>query len=312
MKPFIITIDTEGDNQWDISQSSTTKNSRFVPRFQEKCEQYNLKPVYLVDYSMSHDPFLVEFLNDCLRRGTCEVGMHLHAWDTPPNIKIDTINDRPYLVEYSNEIIHEKLSILHNTLVSAFNGSITSHRAGRWIINNYYLQELEKLGYSVDCSITHGIGWNGDVKKYAGNVDYSARKKIVPYHINNLSILEVPPSIHRMRTNGIETTKGLKNCLRSMKASVFGKNSWIRPSLCTTAEVIKMIDYSAKNDDYLEFMMHSSEFMPGGSPYYRTEKDIDELYVELDKIFSHAIDQQCCGFTLKEYCNFLRTGVRDD
>ena len=34
-KYFIITIDTEADNQWDLDNKITTKNSHFLPRFQE-------------------------------------------------------------------------------------------------------------------------------------------------------------------------------------------------------------------------------------------------------------------------------------
>ena len=39
-KFFIITIDTESDNQWDSSKNQTTENARFIPRFQELCEKY--------------------------------------------------------------------------------------------------------------------------------------------------------------------------------------------------------------------------------------------------------------------------------
>ena len=45
---FIITIDTEGDNQWDHGRELTVENIRFVPRFQELCNKYHVKPTYLV------------------------------------------------------------------------------------------------------------------------------------------------------------------------------------------------------------------------------------------------------------------------
>ncbi len=44
-KNFIITVDTEGDNQWNIynGQDITTENANFIPRFQEMCEMLGVK-----------------------------------------------------------------------------------------------------------------------------------------------------------------------------------------------------------------------------------------------------------------------------
>ena len=61
---FIITVDTEGDNQWSIynGQSITTENANFIPRFQEMCEGFGFKPVYLVNYEMASIDFLLDYL----------------------------------------------------------------------------------------------------------------------------------------------------------------------------------------------------------------------------------------------------------
>ena len=127
---FVITIDTESDNQWDVNNSQSTKNALFIPRFQELCEKYRFKPVYLVDYSMANDDFLVEYLSECQQRGDCEIGMHLHAWDTPPIAALDIVNGaRPYLIEYPREVMEAKISELDKLLKSKFDCEIISHRA---------------------------------------------------------------------------------------------------------------------------------------------------------------------------------------
>ena len=48
-KRFIITVDTEGDDLWNYHQGDIirTENTLYIPRFQELCEKYRLKPVYL-------------------------------------------------------------------------------------------------------------------------------------------------------------------------------------------------------------------------------------------------------------------------
>ena len=54
MKKFIITVDTEGDNLWGYKEGDTitTNNALYIPRFQELCENYGFKPVYLTNYEM--------------------------------------------------------------------------------------------------------------------------------------------------------------------------------------------------------------------------------------------------------------------
>ena len=59
MSSFIVTVDTEGDNLWNWHKGKniTSYNSRYIPRFQELCEKYGVKPVYLVNYEMVMDDY---------------------------------------------------------------------------------------------------------------------------------------------------------------------------------------------------------------------------------------------------------------
>ena len=56
--PFIITIDTEGDNLWARPREITTRNAAYLPRFQALCETFRFKPVYLVNVNGYWDPLL--------------------------------------------------------------------------------------------------------------------------------------------------------------------------------------------------------------------------------------------------------------
>ena len=53
---FLITIDTEGDNLWSRPRTMTTRNAEYLPRFQELCETYGLKPTYLTNWEMTNSP----------------------------------------------------------------------------------------------------------------------------------------------------------------------------------------------------------------------------------------------------------------
>src|SRR5208283_4588444 len=99
---FLITVDTEGDHLWSKPREITTRNSRYLPRFQALCEKYGLKPTYLTNWEMANCPVFRDFGQDVIAHNTGEIGMHLHAWNSPPIIPL-TDNDysyQPYLIEY--------------------------------------------------------------------------------------------------------------------------------------------------------------------------------------------------------------------
>ena len=123
-KPFfLITIDVEGDNLWSRHRKITTRNADFLPRFQSLCDSFGFKPTYLTDYEMANCPTFQDFGRDVIKNKKGEIGMHLHAWNTPP-IKPLTEDDYeyvPYLIDYPRDIIEEKITSLTNLLEDNFN-----------------------------------------------------------------------------------------------------------------------------------------------------------------------------------------------
>ena len=132
--PFIITVDTEGDNLWARPHQITTRNAAYLPRFQILCERFRLKPVYLVNYEMAMSDVFVDFARDVAVRGTGEIGMHLHAWNSPPlePLTSDDLHHQPYLIEYPDRVLKEKIHTLTQLLEHRFDRKMVSHRAGRW------------------------------------------------------------------------------------------------------------------------------------------------------------------------------------
>lgn len=47
-------------------------------------------------------------------------------------------------------------------------------------------------------------------------------------------------------------------------------------------------------------MLHSSEFMPGGSPTFKNRVDIEGLYSDLEQLFDY-LQSRTSGMTLTEY-----------
>src|SRR5262252_7680186 len=176
--PFIITIDTEGDDLWSRPREITTRNAGYLPRFQALCERFGFKPVYLTNYEMAMSDAFVEFGRDVIARGTGEIGMHLHAWNSPPLVPLtdDDFSHQPYLTEYPDRVMGEKIRTMTRLLEDQFGQPVFSHRAGRLGFDGRYAAMLLREGYQVDCSVSPRLDWRwalGDPSR-GGGPDYRA------------------------------------------------------------------------------------------------------------------------------------------
>ena len=311
---LLVTIDTEADNQWSPTPTSTTHNARFLPRFQELCERYGFRPTYLTDYRMASCPTFKEFAADLLRRGVGEIGMHLHAWDSPPHFPLteDDARYHPYLIEYPEEVIEEKVRFLTALLEDTYGTRMVSHRAGRWGLDRTYVRALLRHGYRVDCSVTPHVSWRahrGDPKGQGGP-DYRTFPTR-PYYLDPDDIrrpgasplLELPMTILRGRFVGAFLRSRAEPLPVRVRAGVEWLFSplWFRPRGRNLRQLLHILHWGVRaKQPYLQFMLHSSELMPGGSPRFPTGRSIEALYANLEQLFAAARDR-CRAATLGEY-----------
>jgi len=307
-KYFIITVDTEGDNQWDNTKKATTENAKFLPRFQELSNKYCFYPTWLVDYEMAHDENLVSLFTEKLKTKECEVGMHLHAWSTPPEYSLERKTDqRAYLIEYPQTTMAEKIHILKDVLEQTFLCDITSHRSGRWSINQDYFDLLDNAGFIADCSVTPHKNWARSLGATGlpgtDFTNFSEKPYMVTPHL-----VEVPMTIREMHHFEIDGNSNFKNYLRAVKHFSLGKSFWLRPNRYFQSKSLKtLINHVYKEDsDYVMFMIHSSELMPGGSPSFPDVEAVNQLYSCIDEIYSFAKEKGYEGITLSEYAQLLK------
>lgn len=321
---LVITIDVEGDNLWDNPSIITTKNAHFIPRFQDLCDSYGFKPTYLVDYEMASDPFFQNFGQNLVRTGTAEIGMHLHAWNTPPpSSNEESQFHQIYITELPEETMQEKMGFMTSLLTSVFNVRPVSHRAGRWGLDERVARILSRLGYLVDCSVTPGVSWchsMGDPHG-AGGPDYAAFN-VGPYFLDlenvrlagTSSILEVPVTIRPLYPRPLlDAFHALTSQSKLLARAVdrFARPYvWLRPSGQNLCDMTELVDWAlSENLPVLQLVLHSSELMPGGSPYFRHKDDIEKLCEDLDLLFSHVSARGIRGATLAEYRQtFWRNG----
>lgn len=297
---FQITVDTEGDNLWLQPHQITTRNAHFLPRFHALCERYSFKPSYLVNWEMANDPTFQEFGRHVIARQSGEIGMHLHAWNSPPITPLtsDDYQFHPYLIEFPTETMREKVKVMTACLEDTFGVKMLAHRAGRWAFNETYARLLADFGYSCDCSVTPYVSWRstmGDPSGKGGS-DYSnfPTTPFVMDFDSDRRIVEVPMTVV------CNTVSVLEHWARK----ALGKSvsiAWMRPNGRNLTDMVKILDLRMTSGaDYVQFMLHSSEFMPGGSPTFDSENKIERLYDHLERLFEEAA-KKFVGATVSDY-----------
>jgi len=315
---FLITIDTEGDSMWSRPRDIDTRNAEYLPRFQELCERFDFRPTWLTNYEMAISDTFCEFGRDIIRRGTGEIGMHLHAWNSPPITPLteDDLHHQPYLIEYPAQVIGAKVGYMTRLLQDTFGVSIESHRAGRWSLNGTYARILVEHGYKVDCSVTPTVSWATAKGNPAGNggTDYS-QYPAAAYFLDlddlarpgNSPLLEVPMSILPLGCIGWIRARNRLSCLPGL-ARLKKRGSWLRPTPGNLQELLAVVDVVRRRKvSHLEFMLHSSEFMPGANLNFTSKSSIDALFDDLELLFE-TISRSFGGWTLGGYSAAVRAG----
>ncbi|HEX7079600.1 MAG TPA: deacetylase [Gammaproteobacteria bacterium] len=263
-----------------------------------------------------------EFAHDLLARDAGEIGMHLHAWNSPPIVPLteDDYRWRPYLIEYPRDVMREKINVLTDTLRETFSTPIVSHRAGRWAFDRTYAHLLVEQGYLVDCSMTPGVSWGHEpgTPGGVGDVDYRAVPREAFWmdeddvrRRGRLPLLEVPVTIE----------PGSRGWLPKAARRLLGRASWgnravervmpsvhwFRPNRHNRCAMLQILQTERRRSaDYVELMLHSSELMPGGSPYFPDCNAVERLYDTLEAVFSAGAGD-FRGMTLAEYhARFVR------
>lgn len=264
---------------------------------------------------MANDRGFVEFGRDLIARGDGEIGMHLHAWNSPP-IHPLTSNDswyQPFLIEYPRDEVRRKIELHTHFLEDVFRVKMLSHRSGRWTLNAFYADVLRDLGFKVDCSVTPHVDWRstkGDPNG-AGGADYrgfpehhywmSERNIALP---GTSSLLEIPMTIINrapaLLARAVQACENISDLPNRARRYIWPLD-WLRPNGSNLTSMLRILDIAiSQNRPYVEFMMHSSELMPGGSPYFPSVESVEKLYRDLNELFSQAAEH-FCGRTLTEF-----------
>ena len=314
---FIITIDTEGDNQWDHGRDLTVENIKYVPRFQELCRKYYIQPTYLVTSEVCHDSFAKDLFGGYVKADVAEIGAHLHSWTTPPFLEIDGFKENDdnhaFASELPADLLNQKIRTLTDQITTSFGKRPTSFRSGRYGFNTTVANALIENSYVVDSSVTPFVSWSTHKGIPDGNggpdfLDYTPYPS--NYEFPGGSIKEIPitilPTRFPLNTNWRMARSYFRNVNSSLVLRTFRKLRfstqpvWARPVPGMTLAVFRELLYEIRRHEipFITMMFHSSELMPGCSKYRPDKKSIDELYKLLEDFFKLLTENKTESVTL--------------
>ena len=309
---LLVAIDTEGDNQWDARARAhqTFENLYALERLHDFFGRHGVRPTYVITHPVATDPRSADVLRRLLAKGDAEIGAHHHAWETPP-FGPDDVERHPYALSLPLSQFDAQLASLTSAIAQGIGVRPVSYRSGRFGFAAAHVSSLERAGYLVDSSVAP--------------LFYEAHKRgpdfvgapLTPYFLSyddatcagSSDVLELPISaaLNRRLPAFVERWYGRApwpyTTKRVLRLAGVAKVRWLRPSYSSAEDMIalsrQIVDRGAP---ILNLLFHSSEAIVGGSPYNRTQGELDAFFDRLGRALTYATkDLGAEAMTFAEY-----------
>ena len=301
MTSLLVGIDTESDNQWDAAARArpTFENLYALPSLHALFRRHGVRPTYVITYPVARDPRSADVLRALGESGTCEIGAHHHAWETPPFTPEDVAR-HTYASWLPVDRFEAQLASLTDAIEQAVGERPVSYRSGRFGFAAAHTSGLERLGYVVDSSVQPLF-----YEAHKGGPDF-ADAPLRPYFLSYESattpgtsqVLELPVSstLDRRWPRALQiawarapkpyTTK------RVLRKLGIVRPLWLRPSYSSLDDMMRLARRLVEQGEpLLNLLFHSSEAIVGGSPYNRTVAELDAFLDRLDRFLACAVGE---------------------
>jgi len=253
----------------------------------------------VITHPVAEDPQSADVLRGLLAGGTCEIGAHHHAWETPPCTPQD-VDRHPYALSLPASQFDAQLDALTAAITRAIGVAPVSYRSGRFGFSASHVASLERAGYLVDSSVAplfyeaHKAGPDfvgAPLTPYFLSYDDATRagsSQVLELPISAALSRRVPQVIERLyaRAPSPYMTK------RVLRLLGIAEVRWLRPSYSSAAEMIALARQIVRRRvPLLNLLFHSSEAIVGGSPYNRSEGELAAFYERLGRFLTVAREE---------------------
>jgi hypothetical protein len=295
---LLVAIDTEGDNQWDASarRNQTFANIYALDKLHDFFERHGVRPTYVITYPVAADERSAAVLRSLAARGTCEIGAHHHAWETPPFTEVD-FNRHAYALSLPLSRFDAQLASLTAAIERAVGARPVSYRSGRFGFSATHVSSLERAGYLVDSSVAPLF-----FEAHKQGPDFVGAP-LTPYFLayddatragsSNLLELPISAALNRSVPGMLERWYGRApwpyTTKRILRLSRIAKVRWLRPSYSSAEDMMALSrQIVRRGGPILNLLFHSSEAIVGGSPYNKSQGELDAFFDRLSRVLTFA------------------------
>jgi hypothetical protein len=249
-------------------------------------DSFKVKPTYLITYPVCMDEGAVSLLKRFYDADKCDIGAQLHPWNTPP-FDEEATERNSMLCNLPPELQYKKIECLSEAIQQRFGIQPVSFRAGRWGYNKDITENLHRLGYKIDSSVTPYIDWT---KQHGPDFSAFSPK---PYKLTSSDIrkelpcknlIEVPVTIgflqqsfglinliyKTLQRNPVNSIRllGILSRLRLIN------KVWLSPEVADSKMMIKLTRNMMENNyPLINMTFHSCSLKAGLTPFVRTKED---------------------------------------
>jgi len=303
---LIITIDVEEKGEiWNSEYSHKYPNINYLNRInkiQSLFNKYDVKPTYLLNFPVLKDKKVVEIFKDIEVRGECELGTHIHVWNTPPFEEENSV-ENTFLCNLNKKLIKKKLISIFNKFNNQIRHNPFSHKSGRYGLGSEELKILREIGYKVDTSVLPFKKFikGSDFRDFPTNPYFPSMKNIKKKG-HQKDILEIPITSRFTRKNEKKWQK-LYNFIKYnipnfhiigvMEKLNICRKITLNPESFDFKNMRKISDSLIKRKEpVLHMMFHSSNIVVGGTPYVKNKKMYKEFFENLERILNYLVNKK--------------------
>jgi hypothetical protein len=316
MTRILMGVDTEADDQWSLAgrKHLTLRNVLELPRLQTLCDRFGVRPTYLVTYEVACDGESRAVLRDLAKGGKCEIGSHHHPWTTPP-----AVDDHLFPLNLTREQFRDQLAALTKAVEEVTGARPVSYRSGRNGFAGWHVGLLESEGYLVDSSVDPffnertkgGPSFAGAPLKpyFVSNEDpvRSGTSRLLEIPVTSALNRRLPQSLQRAYAD-VTPAYTFRRVLRLLGVV---RPVWLRPSYSSKEDMLWLAEHLLKAGlPVANIIFHSSELIPGGSPYNRTSGDVETFYENLETLLGFLAERGVEGRTFREFHDEWATRAR--
>ncbi|HTK78388.1 MAG TPA: hypothetical protein VL371_24215 [Gemmataceae bacterium] len=294
---FTVTVDTEEEWDWGAgypTENLSLRNIAELPRLHEACSRHGAAVTYFANYAVLSNPAARRTLLDLHRQPGVEIGMHIHPWNTPPLTRRGQVPPREtFLHNLPPDQVRAKLEAVYG-LFEQHGLRPTSFRGGRFSTSEVVQDFLRDKGFVADASVLPFSTWEDD-----GAPDYRDRRpeptRRPPRRPGEPGFWELPSTMgysrrpfglwHRLFEAVANTPLRHLRLIGLAERLGLVRKAWLSFESPLGRPMLPFLRLLRKQRlPCVDFMLHSSSLLPGGSGFTRTSADRDRLFASIDEV----------------------------